>query len=334
VVERGADVLRSEIGRDLLGLFLLGPAFGAAVGWVGIAMLVRVRSRVGVRRDYESLYALGLALSAFAAAEGVGGSGFVAAFTAGLMVAVQDVELCDCFLEYGESTAEMLMLLTFVAFGASLIWTGLGVVNAPVFGVASVALLGRSAVLYPMLGGLGVDPKDRMLIALLGPRALSALLLVLLPVFEGMPGAERLFGVTAFTVLLSVVLHGSGIALVLRRGRSGAGTPPAKDLRTPGPQAALVELTPRGQEVVTTHVRPRSVEAASDEAQDRISVDAVRAMQERGDRVIPVDVRADRSYRASPLQAAGAVRLPPDDPVRAAEAARLPRDATLALYCA
>jgi NhaP-type Na+/H+ or K+/H+ antiporter len=325
--EATVALLRAEIGRDLLGLFLLGPVLGAAVGWVGIATLVRVRSRTGVRRDYESLYALGLAFTAFAAAESVGGSGFVAAFTAGLMVAAQDVELCDCFLEYGESTAEMLMLLTFVAFGASLIWSGVAAVSAPVLAVVAVALVGRSAVLYPMLGGLGVARRERVLIALLGPRGLSALLLVLLPVFEGMPGAGGLFSVTALTVLLSVVLHGGGIALLLRSGRRGPG--PERqlvDLGIGGASPSSRELTPRGQEIVTAHV--------ADDADVRVSIDQLRALRERGEPVTLVDVRADRSYRASEVQATGAVRIPPDDPVRAAGAARLPRDRILALYCA
>ncbi|HET6761207.1 MAG TPA: cation:proton antiporter, partial [Gemmatimonadaceae bacterium] len=115
---------RAEIGRSLLGLFVLGPALGALVGGVGISALGAIRSRTGVRRDYESLYALGLAFTSFALAEAVGGSGFVAAFVAGLLVAAKDVELCDCFLEYGEATAEMLLLLTFVALGTTLIWMG------------------------------------------------------------------------------------------------------------------------------------------------------------------------------------------------------------------
>ena len=82
-----------------------------------------------MRRDYESLYALGVAFTAFAAAESVGGSGFLAAFAAGLVVAALDVELCDCFLDYGQATAEMFLLFTFVAFGAWLIWTGFAVAD-------------------------------------------------------------------------------------------------------------------------------------------------------------------------------------------------------------
>ena len=51
---------------------------------MAISLLDQVRRRVGVRRDYESLYALGVAFTAYAAAEAVGGSGFLAAFAAGV----------------------------------------------------------------------------------------------------------------------------------------------------------------------------------------------------------------------------------------------------------
>ena len=70
-----------------LDLFLLGPGAGVLVGVFGLATLDLMRRRVGVRRDYESLYSLGIAFAAFAAAESVHGSGFLAAFAAGLTIA-------------------------------------------------------------------------------------------------------------------------------------------------------------------------------------------------------------------------------------------------------
>jgi NhaP-type Na+/H+ or K+/H+ antiporter len=202
--------------RSTLGLFVLGPLLGVLVGWIGIRALSWVRRRAGVRRDYESLYALGLAFAAYAAAEGVGGSGFVAAFAAGIMIDAQDTELCDCFLEYGEASAEMFLLLTFVALGGTLIWTGLGILGWRTLAFAAIALVVRSVVLYPMLGGLGLAERDRRLIALLAPRGLSTLLLALLPVFAGIPGAEALFVVASLVVLISVVVHGGGITWFLR----------------------------------------------------------------------------------------------------------------------
>ena len=96
---------------------------------LAIGALELVRRKTGVRRDYESLYSLGVAFAAYAAAEAVHGSGFLAAFCAGLTIAALDVELCDCFLEYGQTTAEMTLLFTFILFGSSLIWQGLLVLN-------------------------------------------------------------------------------------------------------------------------------------------------------------------------------------------------------------
>ena len=307
----GVSLTGAEVRHHVIGLFILGPALGALVGFVGIVVLGRIRDGIGVRRDYESIYALGLAFSAYAAAEAVGGSGFLAAFFAGLMVAMQDVELCDCFLEYGEATAEMLLLLTFVALGTSLIWTGLTIVSWRTIAFAVLALGVRTAVLYPMLAGTGLSVRDRRIIALFGPRGLSSLLFVLLPVFAGLPGADELFRITALVVLMSVVLHGGGIAFFMK---SVARPAPAARTKTP----ARLELAVLQQ----------------DDSDERITLDEVRAARARGDDVVIVDARADRSYRADPRTAKGAVRVEPDDPVRDATQLRLSKTSTLVVYCA
>ncbi|MGZ8492671.1 MAG: cation:proton antiporter [Gemmatirosa sp.] len=304
-----------DVTRSIAGLFVLGPALGAAVGWLGIRVLARVRGSFGVRRDYESLYALGLAFSAFAVAEGVGGSGFLAAFAAGLMVGSQDVELCDCFLEYGEATAEMLLLLTFVALGTSLVWTGLTVIDGRTLLFAAVALGARTAVLYPVLARAGVHGRDRTLIALFGPRGLSSLLLVLLPVFAGIAGAERLFTITCLVVLLSIVLHGTGIALFLR----GAAEPRARARSVPVVDAAPGDAPG---------------DAPSADVPELITLDEVGALQARGEPYVLLDARRESGYRASEAQAAGAVRVRPEDPVRDATERRLSQRATLVVYCA
>ena len=299
----------AEIGRHLAGLFILGPLLGALIGWGGIRVLGWVRSHTGVRRDYESMYALGLAFSGFAAAEVVGGSGFLAAFAAGLMVASQDVELCDCFLEYGEATAEMLLLLTFVALGTSLVWTGFTVIDARTLAFAAVALVARTVVLYPMLSRAKVEGRDRRLIALFGPRGLSSLLLTLLPVFAGIAGSERLFMIACLVVLLSVLLHGGGIALYLR------------------------SITERAV-VLSAAPEPRAQYSAVEAIPDRITIDELRALQREGEPYVLVDGRADRNYASDDVQAAAAVRLDPEDPVRDATAQRLSQRATLVVYCA
>lgn len=292
-----------EVGRNLVGLFVLGPLLGALIGWVGITMLATIRAKVGVRRDYESLYALGLGFSAYAAAEAVGGSGFLAAFAAGLAIASLDVELCDCFLEFGEATAEMLLLLTFVALGLSLIWTGFGVLDVRTALFAMVALAARTVVLYPVLGWIDIRGRDRTLITWFGPRGLSSLLLVLLPVFANVPDASRWFSITALVVILSLVVHGGIIGWYVRVGQRH---------RTRLPVAG----------------------SAAGATQQVITIAEARRMQDAGEPIVFVDARSERNYREDERMIPGSVRVEPDDPVRSATELMLTRHATLVVYCA
>jgi NhaP-type Na+/H+ or K+/H+ antiporter len=295
----GAPTGERPLGRMALELFVLGPGAGVVLGFLGVAALDQVRRKLTVRRDYESLYALGVAFTAYATAEAVHGSGFLAAFAAGLTIAAVDAELCDCFLDFGQAAAEMFLLLTFVALGSSLIWTGLSGVTWAGLAFAALALIARSAVLLVALHGQPLDARSRRLIVWFGPRGLSTLLLVLLPVFAGLPGAERLFAPAALVVLLSVVIHG-GAQMLLGKGEGGRG---------------------KGTSSIVSA--------------EKITLDELRRLQAAGAGVWLLDVRTERTYNETDTQARGAIRLSPDGNVaaRAAELA-LPRHDWLVAYCA
>jgi NhaP-type Na+/H+ or K+/H+ antiporter len=297
---------------------------------LAVAALDMIRRRSGVRRDYESIYSLGVAFAAYAAAEAVHGSGFLAAFTAGLTISVLDVELCDCFLEYGETTAEMALLFTFVLFGSSLIWSGLKVLGGATLLFAVAVLLVRPIAFLVSLVRTRLDRRGRLLIAWFGPRGLSSLLLILLPVFAGLPGSEQLFAVCCLVVLLSVVLHGGSLMLL------GRGAPQVPDSQPAITSASEKAASPKS---ISLPVLP---EGASDGQSarlsptdgERISMEEVRRLQESGTPVIVLDVRTDRTYESGDLHAQGAIRLPPDQAVRRATELGLPRPAWLAAFCA
>jgi cell volume regulation protein A len=178
----------------------------------------------------------------------------------------------------------------------------------------------RTVVLLPVLARVGIDRSDCRIIAWFGPRGLSSLLLVLLPVFAGVPGSERLFEITCLVVLLSVVLHGGGIALYLRRLATVADDGAERGATAPAPRPA-----PR-----TPPPGPSEPEA---EVPERITIEEFTRLRDEGRPVIVADVRTERSYRDDKLRAAGALRLPPDDAVRLARERRLDQYATLVLYC-
>ncbi|HEY8459318.1 MAG TPA: cation:proton antiporter, partial [Blastocatellia bacterium] len=148
-------------------------------------------------------YSIGVAFAAFAAAEAAHGSGFLAAFAAGVTIASLDVDLCDCFVEYGGVTAELLLLFAFVLLGSHVIWMGLTAIDGATLLFTAFTVLIRTPVYLLSLIGSSVDLRGRLLIAWFGPRGLSSLLLVLLPVFAGLPGAERLFSICSLAALAS-----------------------------------------------------------------------------------------------------------------------------------
>lgn len=303
------------------GLFILGPGAGVAIGLMGVSALDLIRKRLGVRRDYESLYSLGIAFTAFAAAEAVHGSGFLAAFAAGLTIAALDVELCDCFIEYGGVTAEMLLLLTFVIFGSSLIWTGFSDLNASTIIFASFTLLIRVPVYLLSLLGSNVNRRGRLLIAWFGPRGLSSLLLILLAVFAGMPGSERLFQICSLVVLISVVIHGASPMLLTRFSNKVEAEPPEQ----PEPPAPEPPKESRALPVIES---PMAVGTQS------ITLEELGHLQNSGDEVIILDSRTERSRDTSNSQAKGSVRMNPENVVVQARQLNLPKRAWLIIYCA
>lgn len=318
------ELTASSFAKLGLGLFILGPGAGVAIGLVGVAALDLIRKRTGVRRDYESLYSLGIAFTAYAAAEAVHGSGFLAAFAAGLTIAALDVELCDCFIEYGGVTAEMLLLLTFVIFGSSLIWTGFSEINWPTILFAAFAMVIRVPVYLLSLVGSKVDRRGRALIVWFGPKGLSSLLLILLPVFAGLPGSERLFAICSLVVLMSVVIHGASPMVLARFCKEELEESP----ETPEPRVARPEPPP----VPATQTRASLpiVEVGG----QTITLDDLVRLEANGEKVILLDVRTDRSMETSESMAAGAVRLPPENVVPQARKLQLPKDAWLIAYCA
>ncbi len=285
------------MGNLVVSLFVLGPLAGVVVGLIAVGLLRFARRRIGVRRDYESIYSLGVCFSSFAAAEALHGSGFLAAFFAGVVIARLDDDLCDCFIEYGETTAEMLLMFTFVLLGGSLIWAGLGSLSAALVVFVVLALFVRPIVLLAALAGEKLDKKSRVLITWFGPRGLSALLLALVPAFVGVPGADRLFAICGLVVLLSVIVHGGSIMFLGKK--------------RPGPTSSTLRVS------------------ASASSEPELVVD-VASIPEGA---ILGDVRSAKSFDESEHVLSGSFRLDPEHPVRDAERHGFSPDAWIALFC-
>ena len=293
-------ILVAEVGGTLdwlrfLGqLLVLSPLVGLAVGGIGARLMGLADARYGIRREYQALYGIGLVLAAYATGQAVNGDGFLAAFFAGLAVNIFNVSLCDCFLEYGEVTAEMAMLLAFVLFGAvlSTLLTTVPLVPTLLLAVFVIGVA-RPVALGVVLLRATMSHSARAFIGWFGPRGLNSLLLALLVVQADAAGADRLLAITGMVVLVSVFAHGaSATPLSTLYGR-----------RVAAAQVTLAEE----REGTATGLFQRDVTEGL-----RITPAVLAERLASADPPVVLDVRTRGQYDNDPGQIPGSVRVLPD----------------------
>jgi NhaP-type Na+/H+ or K+/H+ antiporter len=188
----------------------LGPLAGILVGFVG-GKLVMWGQRTGwMNHSFQDLSSLGLALLAYAAAELIGGNGFIAAFCAGLTLGNTARSICTCLYEFAEAEGQLLTLLVFMVFGAIMApralehfsWLHL------LYAVLSLTIIRMLPVVVSMLGRR-LGWVTVFFLGWFGPRGIASILYVLLLLEESsVPGREVILSVVMTTVLLSVFAHG------------------------------------------------------------------------------------------------------------------------------
>lgn len=186
-----------------------------AVGIVVAAMVARVCSmsdrRGWLDEQWRQVVPLAAAAAAYTSTDELGGSGFIAAFVAGLLYGRfvgREVVHDDSRLM--EELGGVLSAVTFFAFGAVLIGGGIVDldVETVVYAVLSLTVVRMLPVALSLLGS-GASPQTMAFAGWFGPRGLATIVFML-TIVEGasLPGSNRIVQVATVTVLLSVLAHG------------------------------------------------------------------------------------------------------------------------------
>jgi NhaP-type Na+/H+ or K+/H+ antiporter len=273
-------------------VLVLGPVIGFAIGAGAAWLMSRADRRYAVNEVYQSLYGVGIVLLAYATATALGGDGFLAAFAAGFAIAVLNFDLCQCFLDYGETTSEMAMLLSFILFGVVIsdLFAEVPIFAALVLS-AVVIFIARPLAIGLVLRKAAVSNAARAFIGWFGPRGLNSLLLALLVVGAGVSDSVFLLGIVGVVVTVSVVVHGASATPLSRRYG----------------EAIMRE----------THEEERDdaagiFEGAASES-IRISARQLSAMLEDENPPVVLDVRTRSQYEQDHSRIPGAVRVAPDE---------------------
>ncbi len=192
----------------------LGPLAGIAIGYAGARLVDGAATADWMTEPFEGIGILAMAFLSFAGAELIGGNGFIAAFTSGLVFGNTIRHPCRFLLEFMETEGQLLMLITFLVFGAAMLPDGLQALNWSIVGYAVLSLtLIRMIPVALSLIGTGVRGVTVAFLGWFGPRGLASILFALLIVEEsGISHAHEILVATIVTVALSAILHGVSAA--------------------------------------------------------------------------------------------------------------------------
>lgn len=195
----------------------IGLAAGVVLALLGTAILALAARRRWIAEDWRDMALVALAAACFATAQLLGGSGFVACFVGGLVLNIRLHKRRE-LLRGTESIGDGLSLLTWVLFGAGLVWQVMDRigVQALVYAVASLTLV-RMLPVWLVLAGARLKARDRLFLGWFGPRGLASVVFGILILDAGLPGIDTLEAVIVATVLLSVVAHGVSANPLIRR---------------------------------------------------------------------------------------------------------------------
>ena len=195
-------VLAEEIGFGVLA----GVAAGALGGWV----LRTSAARGWMTVAWTQVNGVAVPLPAYTAASALGGSGFIAAFVAGMAYGALDPRRGEASTGLAEEAGEVLDALTFLLFGAVMVGPALEHLDLRSLGYALLSVtVVRMLPVALALCGLGLRSPTVLFLGWFGPRGLASIVFVLLLVEEsGLEGAPLVLQVVTTTVALSVLLHG------------------------------------------------------------------------------------------------------------------------------
>ncbi|MEO2267652.1 cation:proton antiporter [Pseudoalteromonas sp. YIC-656] len=152
---------------------------------------------------------LSLAIINFSVAQALGGSGFVAAFCAGLIfdklyVRTSDVKL----IQQSETIADFFAYLIWCLFGVYTYWQLQTIdltTNKIIFAIVAATLVRVVPVMLCLILSNGINLKDKFTIAWFGPRGLASIVFTLM-VLDSTDGL--ISELTTLTILVSVFIHG------------------------------------------------------------------------------------------------------------------------------
>jgi NhaP-type Na+/H+ or K+/H+ antiporter len=185
----------------------LAAGFGSGVL---AGLLFRHCERAGwLHGQWVQLFTIAVALTGYATAVTLGGSGFIAAFVGGMVFGHVSREHGLRATAFTEETGNLLTAVTWIGFGAVAVRSVWPDVTWRVLAYAALSLtVVRMIPVALAFAGTGARRPTTAFVGWFGPRGLASVVFGLIALEHGIPNAETVLTTVVVTVALSVLLHG------------------------------------------------------------------------------------------------------------------------------
>ena len=187
----------------------IGAVVGLALGIVGSKTLKNCYKRDWIGGSWLQFPVVALSLLCFGLAQWMGGSGFIASFVGGMTFGAIIKNRKHVVLEAAEGVGDAFALITWFTFGSLLlsrppISFDLRIIA---YAVASLTIV-RMIPVFLCVAGMRLDTNTKLFLGWFGPRGLASIVFAVMILNANLPGGNTLVNVAAWTIVLSVLLHG------------------------------------------------------------------------------------------------------------------------------
>jgi potassium/hydrogen antiporter len=210
-----ADATFWVVVREFALEMSIGLLIGVAGAWLVLQSLRRIHLANPALYPLRSLAAAGVIYGAAAVAHG---SGFLAVFVAGILVGDAHYPGRDDVERFHTSLASLAEIVVFVGLGLTVHKVNLEPAWGDALLIALIlAFLARPLGVGPFLAPLRLRHGERVFVMWSGLKGAVPILLAAFALIEGVPGADRIYGIVFVVVAFSVIVQGGSVPFVAKR---------------------------------------------------------------------------------------------------------------------
>jgi len=198
-------------GIELVFVFLSQLVIGLLIGYGAGKLIPSLLNKINL--EYNGLYPVlnvSLILLAYALATSLNGNGFLAAYTAGLMMGKSNFKHKINLYRFHDSFVWLLQITMFLILGLQVFPTKLpDVFVMGIFVSAFIIVIARPVAVFSILSFSNLNLKEKFLVAWTGLRGAVPITLATFPIIAGISHAETIFGIVFFVVITSILIQGT-----------------------------------------------------------------------------------------------------------------------------